>query len=344
MFTAPLPPAANPQFMPLLAEVHARAMAASSVVITTHENPDGDAIGSSVGLYHLLRDLGKEVFLAVPNAVPQTLLFMLRDVEWGLGDEAVAAIAHRGDLLIVLDVNRAARTAPIAPAWLAGGRPLCVVDHHAHPEEGFGSVVAVDTEASSTAELIARWYALAGRTPSLPAAEAIYTGIVTDTGGFRYQRTTPELHRIAALLLECGVDPASVGERIYNNASPQRTRLLGMALADMRILLDGKYSLMVVTQEMVDTCGASFEITEGFVSHTIELAGVVVGIFAKVKPEGVRLSIRTRAGVSAIAIATQFGGGGHFYAAGGSMPPTSLPDIEQALLHAVQSVLASDND
>jgi phosphoesterase RecJ-like protein len=111
----------------------------------------------------------------------------------------------------------------------------------------------------------------------------------------------------------------------------------------MRILLDGKYSLMVVTQEMVDTCGASFEITEGFVSHTIELAGVVVGIFAKVKPEGVRLSIRTRAGVSAIAIATQFGGGGHFYAAGGSMPPTSLPDIEQALLHAVQSVLASDN-
>lgn len=288
-----------------------------SAVITSHVNPDGDAIGSELALMHVLRALGKDVVVINASPLPASFDFLS-----GSSDivhyvpERDDAVINGADVLFILDCNAPKRVRQMEAVVAASPVKKVVIDHHLDPQP-FAQLYVVDTEASSTAEILWRFVALCGQQYfTLPVAQALYTGILTDSGGFRHPRTDAELLRMTAHLLEVGVDPTYMYEQIFNRGEVARTRLLGRALAGMRVFHSGWLCVMVVTQDMMHEAQAGDDTTEGFVEHTLSLTGVKVGVLVVEQLDAVKMSFRSKDRIPANEFAQVFGGGGHLNAAG----------------------------
>jgi phosphoesterase RecJ-like protein len=288
-------------------------------LLTCHVRPDGDALGSMLGLAAILRALGKEVVTFNADPVPEYLRFLPGAAE------VLRSLPRDGsfDATFVTDTaSRALLPEGLPPPERRG--PLVVVDHHtAH--DGFGDVALREIDAVATGVVVLRLMRDLGleRVPS-EAAAPLYTALVTDTGGFRYQGTTAETMRLGAELIEAGADPWTVAYNVFEGWVPARLRLLGAVLETLRTTHDGRIATLLVTRQMLARLGADDDMVEGLVNYArmqrgVEIAALVWEWHPLDGAPRVKLSLRSRGRADVSRIAVALGGGGHRAAAGATV-------------------------
>ncbi len=298
---------------------------ARSVVITTHRNPDGDAVGSALGFWHMLRSMGKQAHVILPNEEPQNLRWLPGAREMTVFGEDCSHRVANADTIVVLDLNALSRLEKLAEAITSSGATIVNIDHHTHPEN-FAHVQWIDIEACSTAMMVAQ-IAMQCNVITAPLATCLYTGIMTDTGSFRFPRTTPEVFEIAGLLVANGADPVMAYDEVMNRGSIQRTQLLGKCLSQLQIHASGALCTMVVSRADLEHYQCTTEDTEGFVSQTLALDGVQMGILFVELADEVKISFRSKNSIYVRDLAAKFGGGGHVYAAGARIKGQPLQQV-----------------
>ncbi len=293
------------------------------VLLTSHRNPDGDAIGSMLGLYHLLRKRGHEVAMAVPSAFPEFLDWMPGVDQILIHDdqaEACSPVADGAEVVFYLDFNDIERIDKLGELCHATEAFKVMIDHHLEPQEGIVDYMLSVPSASSTCELVWDFIHLMGWQDQIDCrvAECLFTGLLTDTGGFKYA-TSPKVYRLAAELVEKGVDDVVLQDRLFNSMTEKQLRLLGHALAHRMEILD-EYHTGIITLTKKDY--ERFEIargdTEGIVNYLLKLRNVKLAAFIHEQPTITKISLRSKGDLSVQEIAQKyFKGGGHKNASGG---------------------------
>lgn len=305
------------------------------VVLVTHESPDGDAVGSLLAAGHLLQTLGAQTEMVMVDPVPESYSFLP-----GAGSVQASLPPLAGtagpDLLVYLDCAARERAKPEALGLEAPGLSLNI-DHHASNTR-YADLNWVLPDASSTGEMVGRLYTALGLGFG-EARQALYVAIVADTGSFAYEGTTASTHRMAAALLEEGLDPGPVHQRLYAARPVAAVVLLARALASLAWTHQGRVADMTLQPADFVAAGALPQHTEGIVNYARDMAGVMVGLlFSTHDGREVRVGVRTRPGVDAHLIAARFGGGGHPRAAGCRLA-TSLPEARALVLAAAGDLL-----
>ena len=296
---------------------------AQRIVTISHMSPDGDAVGSSLAARHLLRALGKQVTTVLPNHFPAFFGWMngASDILIYENDnKAVQTAIVEADLVILLDLNSLKRINGVKPLVEQSKAPKLLIDHHLDPEQ-FTDVIVSYPEISSTSELL---YALIvqmgwGDRIDKACAEAIYVGMMTDTGNFSYTSQQPEIYTIISELLKIGIDKDDIYRRVYTNYSEKRMRLMGYCLLNkMKIYPKQHTAVISLTKEELERFDFHVGDTEGFVNIPLSIDGINRSIFVREEEKKVKLSFRSQGAVPVNTIAAQhFGGGGHLNAAGG---------------------------
>jgi len=285
-------------------------------LLTAHEGPDGDALGSLLGMHHLLTQLGKDsVMFMAAKEFPLPIEYRFLPLEEVFHDPP-ADMGCR--TVIFLDCGNIDRM-PVD--FLAnGGHQVINIDHH-HDNTRFGDLNLVDTGASCTAEIVYELARMLGARITKEMASALYVGLVTDTGKFMYENTNAHTHRIAAELIEAGVEVDDTYRRLYEHVPIEKLRLVSRALDDIQRHCDGRLVLTYVTAADYEATGAGEEMTEGIIDHLRSVEGTKVA--ALIRDQGSRgraarkVSLRSSEGdVDVSAIARKHGGGGHKRAAG----------------------------
>ncbi len=325
-----------------------RLLAHERLVLTTHVRPDGDAIGSVLAFARLLRALGREATVVLADPAPDTLAF-LPDVGsiriYDGADLAQRELLAGATARVLLDANAAQRVGRMAETWQAEGAERFVVDHHTHPEAWFDAAYVRET-ASSTAELVAELLAEAGVALDAPTATLLYTGLMTDTGSFRFSNTSPAVHRLAADLVGAGVDVPAVHESIFENRRLGALRLLARALDTVALHHGGRVASMQMPLKMLRQSDAHTDETEGFVNYALSVEGVVAAVLFTETAAGVKMSFRSKGDTPVNAWARQFGGGGHANASGAFVPKAVFERVVRQVLDAAPRHLglAADGD
>ncbi len=288
-------------------------------IITTHVNADGDGLGSEMALFHFLRSRGKEAVIVNVGAMPENYRFLDPEgvIRWAEDGEADEALPIGFDAIFILDTGKFSRLGHLHQSVEENGATLICIDHH--PKEmGFAHAEVIDTEVSSTGELVYDFITSCGLRISNPlVAEALFAALLTDTGAFRFANTTSRTHRIAAELIEAGADLMKVYHEIYERGSLSRLRLLGKAMAGLQLECGGRLAWFSIDRETLSSHGVRYAETERFVDEPRQIEGVEVIVYFLETHEGtIRVSIRSKGDVTVNEIARHFGGGGHPYAAG----------------------------
>ena len=307
--------------------------AAQTVLIATHVNPDGDAIGSSLALAETLEKLGKRVVLYDRDPVPYMFTFL------PLADNFVSRIPEGEifDLLLLLDCSELSRTGDVLPGF-TGYRQMGCIDHHV-TNESFAQVNLIDAKASATAELVYEVIFRMDPDYSREVAINLYTGIITDTGSFHYANSTPHSFVIAGEMVNRGVDPWMVAQQVYESEPVSRLQLLGYVLQTLQIAPDGKAACVTVTQEMYALTGTNAEHTDRLVNYPRSIAGVEVAFLLRQDAEkSYKLSFRSRGKVDVASLTQEFGGGGHKNAAGCYLTGTA-DEIIQLVFRKIDNLL-----
>ena len=297
---------------------------AGRVVIVSHVSPDGDAIGSSLGLYHFLCSQGKEVNVIVPNAFPDFLKWMPGSKEILLYDrykEFADRLIAEADVLCCLDFNALKRIEPMAAAVSASPARKAMIDHHLEPE-GFCRIVMSYPQACSTSELVFRLICRMGYFDeiSFEAAECIYTGMMTDTGGFTYNSNNAEIYFIISELLSKGIDKDAIYRRVFNTYSESRLRLMGHILTAMTVYGEHHAALISLTKREQSSFHYVKGDSEGFVNIPLSIKGTRLSCFLREDTERpvIKVSLRSVGSFPCNRMAAEFfGGGGHLNASGG---------------------------
>lgn len=312
-----------------------------NIVLATHLNPDGDALGSLFGLADILESMGKKVFRYLEKPVSPLYSFIpgshRADTDM---DELMAFARESGDdiLCISLDCGDRQRLGEAGPELLYI-RPFVVIDHH-RGNNGFGDIAWVDPMRSSTGEMIFDLAQELGAQISKDAAVALFTAIVTDTGSFRYESTNAHTFDVARQLVNLGVDPAMVSMNIYDNFSVARLKLMQMVLATLEVLNEERIAVIMVTREMLEQTGCRLEDTENFINLPRAVTSVQVAVFLKeIGDNKISVSMRAKGGCDVAEIAAGFGGGGHRNAAGFTVAERTLTDVWQEMLSILQQGL-----
>jgi len=299
-----------------LDEIAALIRAEQKFLLTTHEGPDGDALGSLLGMHHLLESLGKDsaMFLAAKE-FPLPIEYRHLPLE-GVFHEPPADIRDR--IVVFLDCGNIDRM-PV-DFLREDGKRLVNIDHH-HDNTEFGDLDFVDAGASCTAEIIYELAMLLDVKIGPAMARALYIGIVTDTGKFMYDATDARTHRVAADLIEAGVDVDDVNRRLYESVPIEKVRLLSRALDKLEVHCDGKLIVSYITGEDYEETGAGEEMTEGIIDNLRAVDGIRVAAVIRDQVSRGRAArkVSLRAGddhTDVSILARKFGGGGHVRAAG----------------------------
>ncbi len=285
-------------------------------LLTTHENPDGDALGSLLAMHQVLKALGKDsvMFLAAKEfPLPIEYRFMALEEVF---HEPPADMADR--VVIFLDCGNIDRM-PV-DFLKNDGEKVLNIDHH-HDNTRFGTVNLVDVDASSTAEIVFDLIGMLGVDMTPEIASALYVGLVTDTGKFMYENTDARSHRMAAALVDAGVDVNEISRRLYEHVPIEKLRLIARALEKIEIHDGGALAVTYISKHDYEATGASEMLTEGIIDHLRSLEGTAVAALVRDQPErgraGRKVSLRSTDGrVDVSAIAREQGGGGHQRAAG----------------------------
>ncbi|MGE5315443.1 MAG: DHH family phosphoesterase [Acidobacteriota bacterium] len=300
-----------------------------SFVITSHINPDGDSIGSETALAVVLKDMGKSVRIINQSITPDNLRFLSEEIfPVELFDPSVhQAVIRSADCLIVVDTNATNRFFAMADDWAAATAFKICIDHHLEPEQ-FADFYIVDAEAPATSELL---YALirfmSAEAVTLPVARALYTGIMTDTGSFRFPKTDAETHTITAELVRIGADPYEIYQKVYDSGPVNKLQLLGRALDSLTTASNGALAWMVIRNADFPETSTVPADTDNFINYTLSVGGVKVGLLF-VELEGVvKVSFRSKGDIWINNLAKEFGGNGHKHAAGARVTGRTLDDV-----------------
>ena len=300
-------------------------------LITAHERLDGDALGSELALYHMLRKMGKEATIYNQDGTPENYRFL--DGSDRITHELPPLEAF--DAAFILDCSELERVGREAEK-IAAIPHLVNIDHHFSNGE-FSQTRFIDPLASSTGELICRLLAHMGVATTREMATCLYTAILTDTGGFRYANTGEGTLLAAAGLVADGANPQWISENVYETNSLARIRLLTAVLPTLTIDEGGRVGSLTVSQQALETAGASPDHVEGFVDFPRSIRGVEISVLYAELPDGrFKLSLRSKGKVNVERVARVFGGGGHINAAACRMEG-KIDDIHRRVLEAIRT-------
>lgn len=305
-------------------EITAELSKAKNIVIIPHKGPDGDAMGSTLGLMHFLRDKGHKVNVISPNEYPKFL-------KWLPGNEEVVIyeknkpraeeLIEEAEIVFALDFNHLSRVGDMQEILTASEAVFIMIDHHREPSD-FANYTYSDAEMSSTCEMVYHFIdklrAVEKISPEI--ATCLYTGIMTDTGSFRFSATSAQTHRVVADLIDKGAAHAQIHNNIYDTFNENRLQLLGTALQNLKVRPEYKTAYISLSQEELDKNNFQKGDTEGFVNYGLSIEGVVFAvIFIENKQEEIiKISFRSKGDFNVNEFArAHFEGGGHNNAAGG---------------------------
>ena len=336
------------QNSPDLAAVRDALLGADRVVIATHLRPDGDALGTEIAIARALMGLGKTVTILNSDPPPRNLDWLAEEQPKGLvqtyesGDLSQATAVAEADVLLVVDTNAGHRLGAVEAVFRQAGKPILLLDHHPDPE-GWFDVACVRTEAAAAAEIA--YDLIAGHDPALidrAIATALYVGIMTDTGSFRYGATTPRTHAIVSDVLDRGdlrSEPIHIA--LFDGRSREGLALLSASLATIQTHYEGRFATMFVTGEMIRQTGAFFDETEGLINYALSLDGVVAAAIFLDVVSGVKVSFRSKGDCPINGWAAQFGGGGHANASGAFIKNGQLQRVMKDVVDAAPSHVAA---
>lgn len=326
------------------------------IVITPHSNPDADALGSSLGLWSILKKQGHEVTVVSPNDFPGFLKWMQGQdqvVVYDYDPDRSVALIDAADVVFAMDYSSLDRIGPLGEFVRKASAVKVVIDHHRNPED-FADFVEWSVEAGATGELLydllkeLSWTNLIGS----EEADCIYSGIMTDTGGFRHPNTTQHIHHIVAELISLGANTAKVSKLVYDSNSVNRLRLLGFALNDRMVVLEEfKIAYIYLSAADLRNFNAQQGDTEGLVNYALSIVGITMAALFTEKDGLIKMSFRSVGDFSVNDFARKnFEGGGHINAAGGkstlSLDETLkkfeglLPEYKQELVQTEQKLYA----
>jgi phosphoesterase RecJ-like protein len=308
------------------------------IAISTHINPDGDAIGSALGLYFYIVGKGIEVLIINPGDTAYNLKFLpgenfIHVYNPVIDDKYLMSC----DTIIIVDLNDITRLRSLGETIIKSQATKVVVDHHLEPKE-FADLYIVDTEASSAGEIVCRILnADKNYKLSQDAATALYVAIMTDTGSFRFPRTTGDVHRIIGDLIDHGADPVMIYDEIYNREPLRVKKLFGYGISAVDIHFEGKVAIMSITKDMFNRSGAKPEEIENFVEKLLSIDGVRIGILLcdEYDQNDIRISFRSKGEFGIRELAQKFGGGGHFYASGARVNNGKIEEVKERILEEI---------
>ena len=310
-------------------------VAENKIVIITHYNPDGDAIGSSLGLKHFLSQKGLEADVIVPNDFPKFLKWMpdakkiiIADYKRKQAGEAI----YNTDVIFILDFNASHRSGNLVGPWIEKSKAKKIlIDHHQQPED-FDFVYS-DVKVPATSQMIYHFIDALNDTELVnqDIAECLYTGIMTDTGGFRFRSTSATTHRIVANLIEKGADPAMITSNTWDTNTVSRLHLLALILGRIEVVKDGKVAILWLKRDELKEFGFQKGDTEGFVNYGLSIMGTQVSAFfmEDLYEDFIKISFRSKDDVDVNQFSRKyFNGGGHINAAGGKYMKSIEETIE----------------
>lgn len=295
-----------------------------NIVITTHQSPDGDAIGSSMALYHYLIKKGHTVTVIVPDDFPPFLKWLDEDdlvLVYDLQEQLSEKVIISADLIFTLDFNDLKRVGKMADILEKSRKPMAMIDHHLHPKD-YAVYMKSDTASCSTAQLIYEFIAELGDEELIDKkiGEGIYCGIMTDSGSFRFPSVSHETHLIAANLIRKGVDHAAIHQKVYDVNSLNRLHLLGYALNEkLEVLQNLPVAVIALSKEEIERFKPKKGDTEGLVNYALSIEGIKMAAFIREDDDKVKISFRSKGDVPVNEFSNSyFNGGGHQNAAGGA--------------------------
>ncbi len=321
---------------PHMKEIAGILRSVDSMYIFPHYVADGDAMGSCASLCHLMRKMGKEAHILMEDEIPDNLMFL--DKEYVIFATDEDDLPQR-DLCIALDCSNFDRFPKRQRLFRECGKQTACIDHHKAFVE-FADVNLIDPYAAAAAELMYELYLYMGLEIDVEAAEAIYTGLVTDTGNFQYTNTTRKTHLIAADLYALGINTRKLNIIIYQSDRPQKLKLHAMIMSHMQIFCDGRASMAYVTLDMYEEAGAKTSESDGINSKIRDIKGVEVAVFMREKDNHeIKVGFRSKDYIDVAEICVKFGGGGHEHAAGCTMEMTmeeTIPIMRKAVEDALR--------
>jgi len=294
------------------------------IAIIPHKNPDGDAMGAALAVYAFLKDKGHEANVISPNDYPKFLKWMPGNdavVNFERENQKAQQLLQEANLIFTLDFNDLSRVGQMETALKEASADFIMIDHHQQPGD-YAKVTYSDVSMSSTCEMVYNFIDFLGETDNITKAIAtnLYTGIMTDTGSFKYRSTSSKTHRVVAELIDKGAENMEIHQHVFDTNSPSRLHLLGVALSNMVILSEYRTAYITLTQEELDAHDYKKGDTEGFVNYGLTLENIVFAlIFIENREEGIiKISLRSVGDFSVNEFArAHFNGGGHTNAAGG---------------------------
>jgi bifunctional oligoribonuclease and PAP phosphatase NrnA len=312
----------------------------NSFLLTTHVNPDADALGSQLAFYLILKKLGKKVRAINHSATPYNLVFLDNENVIEKFDENLhRSVFNETNVVIILDANQGNRVVRMEKSLKEfNGIKICI-DHHQEPENIFNFVFG-SPDYSATSEIIYDFIENTGVVElDYKMAYQLYAGIMTDTGSFRFERTTPRLHNIIATLLAKGVDPVEVYDKIYNQFEFGRVKLLGEALNSIQIDSSKKIAYMMLKREDLIKTGTSEADIDGIVNYCLTIKDVEIGILFYELKDGIKISFRSKGTIPVNKLASKFGGGGHINASGTRLFKTTIEQVMDEVISSAQAIL-----
>ena len=306
------------------------------IAIIPHRGPDGDAMGSTLALYHFLLKNNHDAVVISPNEFPDFLA-------WMPGSETVkifekdkqncTKILDEAELIFTLDFNALHRTGEMEQVLAKLTAPFIMIDHHQKPDD-YAAITYSDTAFGSTCEMIYNFISFLGKKDQIDKVigTCIYTGILTDSGSFRFPKTTGNTHRIVAELIDLGVENTEIPTLLFDNSGFERLQLLGRALQNMKVIAEHKTAYTTLTQEELNSFNYVKGDTEGIVNYGLQIKGIhFAAIFIENKEEKIiKISFRSQGDFDVNQFARDyFHGGGHRNAAGGKSEETMEETIEK---------------
>ena len=318
----------------------------ATVVIIPHKNPDGDAMGSCLAWQGMLNQLGHSTSVIAPNDYP-TFLHWLPGHDGVLIYENDQELANKliagANIVFTLDFNTLKRIDQMGARVAESAAKKVMIDHHQEPDD-YADITFSNPAIGSTCEFVFQIIDAMGLAKHInqDIASCLYTGIVTDTGSFRFPSVTSATHRAVATLIDAGANHSEINEKIKDNARPDRLKLLGIALKNMVFISEYKTAYITISQDELDACNYQKGDTEGFVNYGLSMAGIEMAVLMteSKKEEMIKISFRSKGDLAVNLFAkTYFEGGGHINAAGGKSDK-SLRETEAYFLKSLAAFLS----
>ena len=297
-----------------------------SFLVVSHKDPDGDAIGSSLAMYNVLKELGKIVFIENPTTPPRLYSFLENY-------DKIQIVGNDKDVEVVIALDAADLGRCGIEKSYAENKIFINIDHH-ETNTKFGDINLINPAASAVGCILWEIFTKNSIKISKNTADCLYTSILTDTGSFRYLSTTPKTFRIAAYLLEKGVNPWFISYNIYESRELSTLKLLGLTLNTLEVFHNNKLSIVYISQDMFKKTHTKAESSEGFVNFARGVRGAEVAVLIREDvPDKCKVSMRSKDKVDVSSIAISFGGGGHKNAAGFEIEG-SIPNVKEKIINA----------